>query len=208
MSETTTRRSRGQLSQRLLGHDAVIFYILIAVVVISMVSVNFFASTLTVGFLLIQVIPILLIAMPMALVIVSGEIDLSVASTAGLTSAAMGVLWRDSGLDIGIVIVLSILIGVVCGAFNGFLITTLGLPSLAVTIGTLALYRGLALVVIGDQKVASFPKELNAFVLSKIGNTGIPVMMIFVLIVIAFFAVLLHFTPCDWQAPVPTTERA
>ena len=164
MSETTTRRSRGQLSQRLLGHDAVIFYILIAVVVISMVSVNFFASTLTVGFLLIQVIPILLIAMPM-------------------------------GLDIGIVIVLSILIGVVCGAFNGFLITTLGLPSLAVTIGTLALYRGLALVVIGDQKVASFPKELNAFVLSKIGNTGIPVMMIFVLIVIAFFAVLLHFTP-------------
>ena len=101
MSETMTTRSRGQLSRRLFGHDAVIFYILIAVVVISMVSVNFFASTLTVGFLLIQVIPILLIAMPMALVIVSGEIDLSVASTAGLTSAAMGVLWRDSGLDIG-----------------------------------------------------------------------------------------------------------
>ena len=195
MSRTMTTSSRGQWSRRLTGHDAVIFYILISVVIISMITVNYFASTLTVGFLLIQVLPILLIAMPMALVIVSGEIDLSVASTAGLTSATMGVLWRDSGLDIGTVMALSLLVGVLCGAFNGFLFTTLGLPSLAVTIGTLALYRGLALVVIGDQKVASFPKELNAFVLSKIGNTGIPVMMIFVLIVIAFFAVLLHFTP-------------
>ncbi|WP_246081509.1 ABC transporter permease [Homoserinimonas aerilata] len=187
--------TRSQWIRRISGHDAVIFYILISVIVISMVSVNYFASTLTVGFLLIQVVPVLLIAMPMALVIISGEIDLSVASTAGLTSAVMGVLWRDSGLDIGTVMALSLLIGVLCGAFNGFLITTLGLPSLAVTIGTLALYRGLALVVIGDQKVASFPKELTSFVLSKIGNTGIPVIMIFVLVVIAFFAVLLHFTP-------------
>lgn len=195
MSEAMNAAARGQWRRRMSGHDAVIFYILIAVVVIAMISVNYFASTLTVGFLLIQVIPVLLIAMPMALVIVSGEIDLSVASTAGLTSATMGVLWRDSGLDIGSVMALSLLIGVLCGAFNGVLITILGLPSLAVTIGTLALYRGLALVVIGDQKVANFPKELTTFVLSKIGATGIPVVMIFVLVVIAFFAVLLHFTP-------------
>src|SRR5664279_3032707 len=112
MSRTMTTSSRGQWSRRLIGHDAVIFYILISVVIISMITVNYFASTLTVGFLLIQVLPILLIAMPMALVIVSGEIDLSVASTAGLTSATMGVLWRDSGLDIGTVMALSLLVGV------------------------------------------------------------------------------------------------
>jgi len=198
MSETLSPnivKARSGLAKRLTGSDAIIIYILVAVIIVSMISVRFFASTLTVGFLSIQVIPILLIAMPMALVIISGEIDLSVASIAGLTSAVMGVLWRDSGWDIGIVILVSVLVGVVCGVFNGFLITTLGLPSLAVTIGTLALYRGLALVVIGDQKVANFPKELNTFVLSKIGATGIPVVMIFVVIIIAFFAVLLHFTP-------------
>lgn len=203
MSETMTAPSaptpqasgHSGLAKRLTGHDAIVIYVLLAVIVIASLSVKYFASTMTVGFLLIQVIPVLLIAMPMALVIISEEIDLSVASIAGLTSAVMGVLWRDSGWDIGVVIVLSILVGVVCGAFNGFLITTLGLPSLAVTIGTLALFRGLALVVIGDQKVANFPKELTSFVLSKIGTTGIPVVMILVVLVIAFFAVLLHFTP-------------
>jgi rhamnose transport system permease protein len=198
MSETqsaTLLSPRSALTRRLTGSDAIILYVLAIVVIIASFTVQYFASPLTVGFLLIQVIPVLLLAMPMALVIISGEIDLSVASIAGLTSATMGVLWRDSGWDIGTVIVVSVLIGVVCGAFNGFLITTLGLPSLAVTIGTLALYRGLALVVIGDQKVANFPPELNTFVLSKIGSTGIPVVMIFVVIVIAIFGVVLHFTP-------------
>lgn len=198
MSDTVTSsvlKPRSELVKRFTGNDAVIIYVLLAVILVSCFSVRFFASTLTVGFLLIQVIPILLIAMPMALVIISSEIDLSVASIAGLTSATMGVLWRDSGWDIGTVMVVSVLVGVACGAFNGFLITTLGLPSLAVTIGTLALFRGLALVVIGDQKVANFPRELNTFVLSKIGTTGIPVIMIFVVLIIALFAVILHFTP-------------
>jgi len=198
MSETVTSaalKPRSGWTKVLTSNDAIIWYALIIVVVVASFTVRYFASPLTVGFLLIQIIPILLIAMPMALVIISSEIDLSVASIAGLTSAVMGVLWRDSGWDIGTVIFVSVLVGVVCGAFNGFLITTLGLPSLAVTIGTLALFRGLALVVIGDQKVANFPKELNAFVLSKIGSTGIPVVMIFVVLVIAIFAVILHFTP-------------
>jgi len=192
---TAVVKQRSGLPKRLLGHDAIIIYTLILVIIIASFTVKFFAGPLTVGFLLIQVIPILLIAMPMALVIISEEIDLSVASIAGLTSAVMGVLWRDSGWDIGFVIVASIFVGVICGAFNGFLITVVGLPSLAVTIGTLALFRGLALVVIGDQKVANFPKELNQFVLSKIGATGIPVVMIFVVVIIAIFAIILHFTP-------------
>ena len=198
MSETLTEKvvkPRSGLGKRLLGHDAIVIYALIIVIIVAEVGVKYFSGPLTVGYLLIQVIPVLLIAMPMALVIISEEIDLSVASIAGLTSAVMGVLWRDSGWDIGVVILVSMLVGVACGAFNGFLITTVGLPSLAVTIGTLALFRGLALVVIGDQKVANFPKELNTFVLSKIGGTGIPVVMIFVVLIIAIFAVILHFTP-------------
>ena len=133
--------------------------------------------------------------MPMTLVIITGEIDLSVASIAGLTSALMGVLWQ-AGLDIADRAASSRwLVGVVAGAFNGFLIAVVGLPSLAVTIGTLALFRGLALVVIGDNAVANFPPELTAFFTSKIGGTGIPTVMIGVLVVMVFFGVLLHFTP-------------
>jgi rhamnose transport system permease protein len=131
----------------------------------------------------------------MALIIISGEIDLSVASTAGLSAATMGVLFHNQHWNIWWVFVACIVIGLLCGAFNGVLITTFGLPSLAVTIGTLALFRGLALVVIGDSAVADFPTDLTTFATSTIGATGIPTFMIFVVVVVIVFAVILHFTP-------------
>ncbi len=187
-------RTRPRWVRTLLSRDAFVFYALLAVIVYAYTQVPFFASTRTVGFLLLDVIPILLIAMPMALVIITGEIDLSVASTVGLTSAVMGVLFQG-GMPIALVMVVCVSLGVVLGAFNGVLVTVLGLPSLAVTIGTLALYRGFALVVIGDNAVANFPRELTAFATSKLGATGIPTAMLLVLVVAVFFGVLLHFTP-------------
>ena len=176
-----------------IGRDAIMVYTLLAVVLIAMVRVDRFASTATVGFMLLDVIPVLLIAMPMTLIIISGEIDLSVASTAGLTSACMGVMW-ESGMSMWLVLPLCLLVGLVAGAFNGVLIAALGLPSIAVTIGTLALFRGLALVVIGDDAVASFPAGLTEFTTSKLGGTGIPTVMIGVIALVALFGVLLHFT--------------
>ena len=188
-------KGRTGASRILLGRDAIMIYALLVVVIGACLLVPRFASPVTVGFLLLDVIPILLIAMPMTLVIITGEIDLSVASTAGLTSAVIGVLWAGGGMDIGVVLLIGLLVGVVAGAFNGFLIAVVGLPSLAVTIGTLALFRGLALVVIGDNAVANFPPELTAFFTSKIGSTGIPVVMVGVLVVVLAFGVVLHLTP-------------
>lgn len=201
MSETITStataapvRVRPPWMRALLSRDAGVYYTLLAVIIYAYTQVPYFASTQTVGFLLLDVIPVLLIALPMTLVIVTGEIDLSVASTVGLTSAVMGVLFQG-GMPIGLVMVICLLLGVVLGAINGILVTVVGLPSLAVTIGTLALYRGFALVVIGDNAVSGFPAELTSFATSKIGATGIPTVMILVLAIALFFAVLLHFTP-------------
>jgi len=174
--------------------DTLLFLVLVAVVVAASIVIVGFASTTTVGFLLVQVVPILLMAMPMTLIIVTGEIDLSVASTAGLTSAVMGVLWRDSGMNIWAVISCCLVVGALCGAFNGALISVVGLSSLAVTIGTLALFRGLALVVIGDDKVSDFPSALTTLATQRIGNTGIPVVMVGVLVIIAISAIVLHAT--------------
>ncbi len=78
------------------------------------------------------------------------------ASTLGLSSAVMGYLW-NANQPIETIIPICLLLGAVLGAVNGFFVTVLGLPSLAVTIGTLALYRGLAFVVLGDGAVADFP---------------------------------------------------
>lgn len=191
---TDPRDERALRRRRLLsGRGAIMVYALLATLIFCALMVPRFASVQTTGFLLLDAIPVLLIAMPMALVIITGEIDLSVASTAGLTSAVMGVLWA-AGWGIPAIVVVCLLVGVVCGAVNGALVTTVGLPSLAVTIGTLALYRGLALVVIGDTAVADFPPALTAFVTSKIGGTGIPTVMLGVLVVVLFFGVLLHLS--------------
>ena len=183
--------------RRLRGRDAIIVYALLLIVVVSAIAVPYFASVTTVSFLLIDAIPILLMAMPMALIIITGEIDLSVASTAGLSAAVLGVLWQNSHehLNIYVIFVICLVVGALCGAFNGFLIAVVGLPSLAVTIGTLALFRGLALVVIGDNAVADFPASLTTFATSNIPVIGVPTVMIFVAIVVVIFGVVLHFTP-------------
>lgn len=194
MSEMTTVRT-GTL-RRVLGRgDTMLFLTLVAVVVSASVIIVGFATTTTLGFLLVGVVPILLLALPMTLIIVTGEIDLSVASTAGLTSAVMGVLWRDTDLSIWAVIACCLAVGLVCGLINGALITVLGLSSLAVTIGTLALYRGLALVVIGDQKVSNFPTELTRLTTRRIGETGVPLVIVPIVVLIAIFAIVLHATP-------------
>lgn len=141
-----------------------------------------------------DMIEVALIALPMTLVVITGEIDLSVASVLGLSSAFMGELW-NAGLPLELIMPLCLVLGAVCGAVNGFLVTQVGLPSLAVTIGTLGLYRGLALVILGDESVTSFPSAWTERAFGTIGGGWFPnVMVIFVILAIAF-AVALHGTP-------------
>jgi rhamnose transport system permease protein len=97
-----------------------------------------------------------IMAVPMTLIILTGEIDLSVASILALSAETLGDLWLHHW-PIGLIFVVCIALGAVCGAINGFLVTRVGLPSLAVTIGTLTLYRGLASVVLGPATVSNFP---------------------------------------------------
>ncbi|WP_448626345.1 ABC transporter permease [Geodermatophilus sp. URMC 64] len=180
---------------RVLGSgDAVITFVLIAFLLVASFTVEGFASARNTGFLLLDVVIIVLIALPLTLVIVTGEIDLSVASTVGLSSAVMGKLWF-AGLPLELILPLCLALGAVLGAVNGFLVTRLGLPSLAVTIGTLALYRGLAFVVLGDQAVADFPRSWTSWAISSIGETGIPVVVVPLLVLVVITGFVLHATP-------------
>lgn len=190
----TDRRNAGVLRETLLSRPAWMWYILIVLIVLCSLMVRRFASPLTVGFLLLDVIPILIMGLPMTMVMITGDIDLSVASVLGLSSALVGVL-TQAGLPFWLVLVIAMVVGIVCGAFNGVMTAYVGLPALAVTIGTMALYRGLALVVIGDRAVANFPPAATAFVTSKLGATGIPVVMVGVLLLIILFGLWLHMTP-------------
>ena len=112
--------------------------------------------------LIAAVIEVAIMSLPMALIIISGEIDLSVESMVGLSAAVLGTLYA-AGVPIELVIPIVLVVGALGGLLNGVLVTRMGLPSLVVTVGTLALYRGLALVVLGSRGVSAFPDWFTTF---------------------------------------------
>jgi rhamnose transport system permease protein len=152
-----------------------------------------FFTPVNLGNLLADFTEIALMALPLTLIIVAAEIDLSIASVLGMSSALMGVLWQH-GLPMPLVLVLVLLGGVLAGLINGLLVVKLGLPSLAVTIGTLAGYRGLAYVLLGDQAVADFPARYTDFGIGTLGN-WFPEPFALVIIAALGFTVLLQATP-------------
>ncbi len=134
-----------------------------------------------------------LIALPMSFIVIVGEIDLSVASVMGLSGVILGTLWA-SGHPMWQAIVIALLVGGVAGLFNGLCVTLLGLPSLVVTLGTLALYRGLAYVIMGDKAVSNFPDAFTNFGFGKVPGTLIPQSSIIFIILAIIFVVILHFS--------------
>jgi rhamnose transport system permease protein len=178
---------------RFASWDYVVIGVTLLFLVVASLSVELFGTTRNFSFLILDLAPILLLALPMTLIIITGEIDLSVASTVGLTSAAMGEMW-NSGLPLETIVWVAVLLGAVLGAVNGFFITVLGLPSLAVTIGTLALYRGLAFVVLGDTAVADWPRVYTSWAIGSISGTWVPNVVLPILVLTVLFAVLLHAT--------------
>lgn len=167
---------------------------LVVVAIVASLSVRGFGSPLTFNYLMLDMTPILLIALPMTLIIITGEIDLSVASVVGLASVVTGVL-HAGGMPFELAAVIAIIVGAAGGALNGFLVTVVGLPSLAVTIGTLALFRGLAIGLLGTTAVTDFPDFWKGLAKASIPGTQVPGVVILVVILAIVFAVLLHFTP-------------
>lgn len=172
--------------------------ILAILLVIAIVGGGFlngdFLSTANWNNLLANFVEIALMALPLSLIVITNEIDLSVASILGFSSSLLGLLW-DAKLPMPLAIALCLLVGALCGALNGFLIVRFRLPSLAVTIGTLALFRGFAYIILGDKAIADFPPEYTAFGIGVIPGTFIPAPFgLFIILAVIFWVLLHHST--------------
>jgi rhamnose transport system permease protein len=167
-----------------------------AVLVFGMSSSDQFLTSFNIFYLNLSIGEIAIMALPLTLIIITGEIDLSVASILGMSSALVGDLYMR-GWPMPLVIVTVLAVGALAGAFNGFLITKLGLPSLAVTIGTLTLYRGIAVVLLGPETVSTFPESYTKIGVEPLPHTGGYLSYsvgIFIVLAIVF-AIALHATP-------------
>jgi rhamnose transport system permease protein len=136
--------------------EAVTFALLvIAFTIFSLASPDFLGS-LNFSFILTNSVEIGLIALTMTIVMVMGEIDLSVGSIVGLAAAMLGAMVMH-GVPFGIAVVIALATGLVAGLVNAALCIRFALPSVVVTLGTLALYRGIAELVIGSNTPSNFP---------------------------------------------------
>jgi rhamnose transport system permease protein len=182
------------LGRRLLVRtDTALVLVLVAVIIWASFFVPYFPEAFTYSTLLLNIAPILLMVLPVTLIIVTGEIDLSVGSVLGVSSAVLGLLFQH-GVPLAAAATISVLVGVLIGALNGFMVAVVGLPSLAVTIGTLALFRGVAVGLLGTTAVTGFPSETATWLRANIGGTPVPRIMVGIAILAVLFGVLLHAT--------------
>ncbi|RSB63168.1 autoinducer 2 import system permease LsrD [Atlantibacter subterranea] len=136
-----------------------------------------------------------IVALPLTLVIISGGIDISLGSTIGLCAIALGVLMQ-SGVPMGVAIVLTLALGLACGFLNAALIHYTGISPLVITLGTLYLYGGGALLLsgmagaTGYEGIGGFPDSFTAFANATLLSLPVPLVMFFVITL--FFWVLAH----------------
>ncbi|OWW10695.1 autoinducer 2 import system permease LsrD [Bacillus sp. MB353a] len=136
-------------------------------------------------------------AIPMTFVIVTGGIDVSVGSIMGLTSILIGVLWMN-GISILFAVIISLIISCLAGALNGLIIKMTDVEPLVVTLGTMFLYGGIALVISGGagasgyEGISGLP---DAFVQLASGSfIGIPNLLWLLIVLTVLCAVLFHRT--------------
>lgn len=135
-----------------------------------------------------------IIALPMALLILTREIDLSVGAMVALSALAVGVM-AGQGAGPAVLVATGLGTGLLCGMFNGLLVTRIGVPSIVITIGTMSLFRGIAQVSLGDQALTSFPPGFTALGQSYLVKwPPLPLSFALFLVLAVIFTVFLHRT--------------
>ncbi|MCP4719821.1 MAG: ABC transporter permease [Desulfobacteraceae bacterium] len=133
-----------------------------------------------------------LITLPMALIIICGDIDISVASIIAIASVFMGMA-SAAGAATGTIICVGLITGCLAGLFNGLIITRFGIPAIVVTIGTMSLFRGIAYLILGDQAYTVYPESFSILGQGALFDL-IPYEFIIFLICVCIFGFVLHFT--------------
>ena len=134
-----------------------------------------------------------LMMLPMVFIIITAGIDLSVASTLGMTASFMGFLF-NLGVNIWVAAGLALLLGLLGGLFNGYLVARVKLPALVVTLGTFAFYRGIAYVLLGDQAARGYPESFTYIGQGKVFGTDMPFSVLLFMVLAVVFGLVLHKT--------------
>lgn len=155
-------RLQSPLARKLKSWESLLLVVAVAIFIANSFASPYFLNAWNLSDATFNFTEKAMIGFAMALLIIAGEIDLSVASIIALASTAMG-----AAVQIGVgtpgLVAIGLGVGLIAGAFNGVLVTRLGLPSIVVTIGTMSLFRGIAYIVLGDQAYRGYPASFAYF---------------------------------------------
>jgi rhamnose transport system permease protein len=173
--------------------SGLVVILILVLIFAALTSSQLFFTSGNVFYLGLNVGEIAIIAVPMSLLMIAGEIDLSVGSTAGMAGALTGFLWMH-GWQMPLIIVFVLVVGAAAGLLNGFLVTRWGLPSLIVTIGGLIGYRGVAEILLGSNTVSTFPNTYTNMGVSPVPLTPLPFSIVVFAVLALLFGLVLHTT--------------
>ena len=185
-------RLQSPLEQRLKSWETLLLLVAIGIFVANSFASPYFLNAWNLSDATFNFTEKAMIAFAMALLIISGEIDLSVASIIALASTAMGAA-AQMGVGTPGLVLIGLGVGLLCGAFNGVLVTRFGLPSIVVTIGTMSLFRGISYIVLGDQAYKGYPESFSWFGQGYVWWVISFELVLFAIIAL-IYAVLLHKT--------------
>jgi len=134
-----------------------------------------------------------ILALPMIFVILSGDIDISVAAIIALCSFVMGDA-AAHGASPAVLVFLGLGVGVLAGLFNGLLIAGLGMPAIAVTLASQSLFRGISQAVLEDQAYTHYPAGFGVLGQGYLGKTFVPLELVFFLVLAVIMGFILHKT--------------
>jgi rhamnose transport system permease protein len=182
-----------KIVRRLVSWNGFLAALFACVLIYATISVPHFSSAFNLAQAAAGMSEKAILLLPMALLIIAREIDLSVASILALASVVLGVLVR-SQVPLVAAIPLVLIAGAAAGALNGLLVTALNLPSLVVTLGTMALFRGIGYILLGTLSVNELPDALIDFGINAVGPTAIPWTIMPFVILAPVFGTVLHCT--------------
>lgn len=198
-----------RLRDLLLRWEVILVILLVATIVVNTIVSPYFLDVFNLADATFNFSEKAIIALAMALLILVREIDLSVAAIVALAAMAIGYA-AEAGFGPFALFGVGIGVGLLCGIFNGFVVTWFSLPSIVVTIGTMSLFRGLTQVILGDQAKTKYPPEfldLGQSYFIKMKETGIPWLFVppiplsflIFLVLAALFGLFLHKTAVGRQ---------
>lgn len=155
-------RLQSSLHRGLRSWETLLIFVFIAVFIVNSFASPYFLNAWNLSDATFNFTEKAMIAFAMAMLIIAGEIDLSVASIIALASTAMG-LAMQAGAGTPLIVITGLAVGLLCGAVNGVLVAGMRLPSIVVTIGTMSLFRGLSYIILGDKAFTGYPKDFAFF---------------------------------------------